>query len=90
MNQSIRHDLTALVRRWDADVMAMRDERLKWPMNHVFFRIYSGMINQQNADMRDVISIMQRHDAPDQTEAKLSDALVEIERLRTKLKSHAT
>jgi hypothetical protein len=62
MTTAIRNDLTALVHRWAQDDEAMRSEQAKWPMNHVNYRIYSGMINQNMANLAAVIAVMQKHD----------------------------
>lgn len=86
MNYAIRHDLTKIVRRWDAEIDALKREQAKWPMNHVHYRIYEGMKNQQVANLGEVIGLMKKHDGIDQVESKLNNALVEIERLRAKFK----
>ena len=86
MNAAIRQDLTRLVRAWDDELDALKLAQSAWPMNHVHYRIYEGMKNQQVANLSEIIALMKKHDGIDQNEQALNDALVEIERLRAQLR----
>lgn len=57
-------DLTVILNKWTDEIEAIEREREKYPMNHVYYRIYTGILNQQHADLNDIVGAIKRNTPP--------------------------